>query len=90
MCAKSSFFSSHEFIGSSLLFVSDESRASVWMIDFEKTREYEGKLHHDTQWVSPANNRLSKCFFIFGVNVGFLRVIFIRKGRKKHELSIQF
>ena len=54
LCGQSSFFSTHEIIGSSLLFVNDDSKASVWMIDFEKTRKYEGeqKLEHNTAWVN--------------------------------------
>ena len=51
LCLKSSFFSSHELIGSSLLFVHDENKASVWMIDFEKTRPANKVMNHDVQWV---------------------------------------
>ena len=55
LCAQSSFFPSHELIGSSLLFVNDNCKASVWMIDFEKTKKYEGEIKHNVQWVSTAS-----------------------------------
>jgi len=52
LCEQSDFFSSHELIGSSLLFVHDEESAGVWMIDFEKTRRVEGELliTHQKDW----------------------------------------
>lgn len=52
LCEKSDFFASHELIGSSLLFVHDDEKASVWMIDFEKTRSVGGQvaISHDKEW----------------------------------------
>ncbi|XP_047441328.1 inositol-trisphosphate 3-kinase B [Mugil cephalus] len=48
----SPFFRTHEVIGSSLLFVHDHSKASVWMIDFGKTTPMpESKeLCHNVPW----------------------------------------
>ena len=52
----SEFFRSHEFVGSSLLFVydSESSFATVKMIDFGKTSQYRGLTHVD-KWV-PGNH----------------------------------
>ncbi|KAM8908554.1 uncharacterized protein AB9W97_005853 isoform 2-T2 [Spinachia spinachia] len=47
------FFSTHEVIGSSLLFVHDHSsKASVWMIDFAKTTPVSdaSRLRHNIPW----------------------------------------
>jgi len=49
----SDFFYSHEIIGSSLLFVHDETNANIWMIDFGKTRPLPDniKLTHNDNWI---------------------------------------
>ncbi|XP_042296505.1 inositol-trisphosphate 3-kinase B-like [Sceloporus undulatus] len=50
---ESTFFKTHEVIGSSLLFLHDrKGHASIWMIDFGKTLPTPGglHLHHDTAW----------------------------------------
>uniref|UniRef100_A0A3Q0T4S8 Kinase n=1 Tax=Amphilophus citrinellus TaxID=61819 RepID=A0A3Q0T4S8_AMPCI len=48
----SPFFRTHEVIGSSLLFVHDHSKASVWMIDFGKTTPLPDswELRHNVPW----------------------------------------
>lgn len=40
-------------IGSSLLFVHDDQKASIWMIDFGKTRPLPDgiKLTHEDKWI---------------------------------------
>ncbi|CAF2782212.1 unnamed protein product [Rotaria sp. Silwood2] len=52
-CIHSSFFQTHELIGSSLLFVHDENKASIWMIDFGKTRLLPDNIHitHEKPWM---------------------------------------
>lgn len=49
---RSDFFQTHEVIGSSLLFVHDQSQASVWLIDFAKTITLPPKteITHSTEW----------------------------------------
>ncbi|XP_047210111.1 inositol-trisphosphate 3-kinase A [Girardinichthys multiradiatus] len=49
----SEFFRTHEVIGSSLLFVHDHNKASVWMIDFGKTTPLPDsrELQHVVPWV---------------------------------------
>ncbi|KAK6645068.1 hypothetical protein RUM43_001344 [Polyplax serrata] len=46
------FFSSHEVIGSSLLFVHDNVKANVWLIDFAKTLMLPDQtfIDHKSQW----------------------------------------
>jgi len=48
------FFSTHEVIGSSLLFVHDKTKANVWLIDFAKTLLLPEKvfIDHKSEWVS--------------------------------------
>lgn len=46
------FFSRHEVIGSSLLFVHDKTKANVWLIDFAKTLVLPEKIFidHKSEW----------------------------------------
>ncbi|XP_058129440.1 inositol-trisphosphate 3-kinase A-like isoform X2 [Anopheles ziemanni] len=48
----SEFFKGHEVIGSSLLFVHDRHKASVWLIDFAKTVNLPENvtITHDSKW----------------------------------------
>ncbi|GAB6020352.1 hypothetical protein CHUAL_003063 [Chamberlinius hualienensis] len=49
---RSKFFKTHELIGSSLLFVHDKVKASIWMIDFAKTLPLPDGIHidHKSPW----------------------------------------
>ncbi|XP_076341134.1 inositol-trisphosphate 3-kinase homolog isoform X2 [Tachypleus tridentatus] len=51
-CEKSSFFNSHEVIGSSILLVHDARKANAWLIDFAKTKPIpEGVvINHRKPW----------------------------------------
>lgn len=53
ICARSKFLQTHELIGSSLLFVHDATKASLWMIDFGKTRLLPAdiRITHSTPWI---------------------------------------
>lgn len=49
----STFFATHEVVGSSLLFVHDATDAGIWMIDFAKTLPLPPHLkhiRHDAEW----------------------------------------
>lgn len=50
--ADSEFFKSHEIIGSSLLFVHDKRKVSIWLIDFAKTIPLPEnvRIDHSTKW----------------------------------------
>ncbi|CAF1092952.1 unnamed protein product [Adineta steineri] len=52
-CINSDFFQTHELISSSLLFVHDGNKASLWMIDFGKTRllPKDISITHRKPWV---------------------------------------
>jgi len=52
-CLRSKFFQTHEVIGSSLLFVHDATKASLWMIDFGKTRLLPAdiRITHSKPWI---------------------------------------
>ncbi|XP_075233359.1 inositol-trisphosphate 3-kinase B-like isoform X1 [Lycorma delicatula] len=49
----SDFFTTHEVIGSSLLFVHDQNNANVWLIDFAKTLILPANMNisHSDSWV---------------------------------------
>jgi len=48
----SEFFKGHELIGSSLLFVHDDKRSNIWLIDFGKTSPLpsDTKIDHKSAW----------------------------------------
>lgn len=49
--ASSAFFSNHELIGTSLLFVYDLTGSTgIWMIDFGKTIETDSPITHTAEW----------------------------------------
>ena len=70
LCRNSSFFKEHDMIGSSLLFVNDESQANIWMIDFAKTARTESCNINlgsgENGYLTGLNNLIS---FIENVNV---------------------
>ncbi|XP_050059106.1 inositol-trisphosphate 3-kinase A isoform X2 [Aphis gossypii] len=53
MLMESKFFTTHEVIGSSLLFVHDSKNANIWLIDFAKTLILppDIRINHTSEWV---------------------------------------
>ncbi|XP_026814150.1 inositol-trisphosphate 3-kinase A-like [Rhopalosiphum maidis] len=53
MLVESKFFTTHEVIGSSLLFVHDSKNANIWLIDFAKTLILppDIRINHTSEWV---------------------------------------
>ncbi|KAL5240344.1 hypothetical protein ACI65C_007754 [Semiaphis heraclei] len=53
MLVESKFFTTHEVIGSSLLFVHDSKNANIWLIDFAKTLVLppDIRINHTSEWV---------------------------------------
>jgi 1D-myo-inositol-triphosphate 3-kinase len=53
MLVDSKFFTTHEVIGSSLLFVHDSKNANIWLIDFAKTLILppDIRINHTSEWV---------------------------------------
>jgi 1D-myo-inositol-triphosphate 3-kinase len=49
---KSRFFSTHELIGTSLLFIHDDDNAGIWLIDFAKTHSLpdDTRVTHRNKW----------------------------------------
>ncbi|KAK2714084.1 hypothetical protein QYM36_008618 [Artemia franciscana] len=62
----SSFFMSHEVVGSSILMIYDACKAGAWIIDFEKTRKLPNgiKINHRNQW-KPRNREEG---YLFGLD----------------------
>lgn len=62
---KSTFFKTHEVVGSSLLFVYDlTGNVGVWLIDFAKTSKARQPLSHRAPWI-PGNQEDG---YLFGLD----------------------
>ncbi|CAH2266607.1 jg19811 [Pararge aegeria aegeria] len=63
---ESNFFRTHELIGSSLLFVHDKRKASIWMIDFAKTVPVPDGINIDHNSVWKVSNHEDG--YLIGIN----------------------
>ncbi|KAI1690943.1 inositol polyphosphate kinase domain-containing protein [Ditylenchus destructor] len=76
---RSSFFKTHEVIGSSILILFDNTNVGAWLIDFGKTVELEGvKIDHEKPWV-PGNHE-------DGYIAGFKNLIKLLKDGYVHNV----
>lgn len=71
---ESTFFGSHEVVGSSILIVFDTEKVGCWMIDFAKSSQVPNgrTLNHRTPWV-PGNNEDG---YLIGID-NLLKVIIV-------------
>lgn len=80
----SEFFRTHEVIGSSLLFVHDHSKASVWMIDFGKTMPLSDsmELQHAVPWVE-GNREDGYLIGLTSILTALSQAISVAEGQQK-------
>ncbi|MEQ2252320.1 hypothetical protein ILYODFUR_020622 [Ilyodon furcidens] len=80
----SEFFRTHEVIGSSLLFVHDHNKASVWMIDFGKTTPIPDsrELQHVVPWVE-GNREDGYLIGLTSILTALSQAISVAEGQQK-------